>query len=158
MLAAREVAVAGARVLDLFAGTGSLGLEALSRGAARTTFVEPARAALTALDRNLARLGLARDRAEVVRDDWRRALDRLAARGAAFDLAFLDPPYGEGLAAAATERLGASAILTPGGVVVAEHAASDPMPERPGGLETVVRRVHGTTAVSVFRRPGPGRE
>ena len=158
MLAARGVTLTGASVLDLFAGTGSLGLEALSRGAARATFVESAGPALAALERNLAALGLAGDRAEVLRGDWRRALDRLAARGAAFRLVLLDPPYGEGLAAAAVERLAASAILASGAIVVAEHAASEPIPGEVGGLETVVRRAHGRTAVSLLRKPAPERE
>ena len=85
----------GLRVLDLFAGTGSLGIEALSRGAGHVTFVESARAALIALRRNLDALGFS-GRARVLKNDVIRALEVLAAAGEHFDLVLLDPPYREG--------------------------------------------------------------
>ncbi len=164
VLAARGAPLAGAAVLDLFAGTGSLGIEALSRGAARAVFVEAAGPSLAALARNLERLGLASGgRAAVRRGDALRLLDRLAAEGARFDLVFVDPPYGRGLAAAAVERLAAAGLVAPGGVVVAEHAAADPMPERtaaasraaPGepagaGLVRVDSRRYGRTALTLY--------
>src|SRR5262249_18908633 len=82
----------GARVLDLFAGAGGIGLEALSRGAATATFVERDRHALAALRDNVAALGL-RDRARVLGDDAPRAVARLARERAVFDVVFLGPPY-----------------------------------------------------------------
>ncbi len=87
-----QAVVAGSRVLDLYAGSGALGIEALSRGAVRATFVERNRAACRIIDDNLTvtRVG---DRAEVVQADVRAALRRLADDGVVVDLVFLDPPY-----------------------------------------------------------------
>src|SRR5947208_2259988 len=85
--------VADARVLDLFAGSGALGIEALSRGAASAVFVERDPAALRALRENLAALGLGRDVAEVRRSDAMRALHSAQRRGENYDLVFIDPPY-----------------------------------------------------------------
>jgi 16S rRNA (guanine966-N2)-methyltransferase len=84
--------LAGARVLDLYAGSGALGIEALSRGAVHAVFVERARAALAALRRNLTELELA-DRSRVLSEEVERAVDRLRAEGAQFELVLLDPPY-----------------------------------------------------------------
>ncbi len=165
VLAARGAPLAGAAVLDLFAGTGSLGIEALSRGAARAVFVEAAAAPLAALERNLARLGLAgREshgpaRAAVLRGDALRVVERLAAEGARFDLVFLDPPYAGGLAAATVEQLAALGLVAPGGLVVAEHGTADPLADRvPGGrpepwaLVQVDRRRYGRTVVTLYER------
>ncbi len=116
--------LAGARVLDLFAGTGAVGIEALSRGAARAVFVERDRAPLRALRANLAALGLGRARARVVAGDVLAMLPVLAASEEPFDLVFLDPPYA---AAGAAERtlagLLAHGLLAPGGRVVVQHPA-----------------------------------
>jgi 16S rRNA (guanine966-N2)-methyltransferase len=116
----------GARVLDLFAGSGALGLEALSRGAEHVTFVETAPAALRTLRANLDALG-AGPRADVVRVDAVRYAAGLHAR--AFDLAFADPPYGEGLAAALLERF---AEVPFAGLLCVEHARGDDVPDLPG--------------------------
>jgi 16S rRNA (guanine966-N2)-methyltransferase len=104
-------AVLGVRVLDLFAGTGALGIEALSRGAAATVFVEDHPGALKVLRRNLEDLGLG-GQATVWPLPVMAALKKLAGRGEGFDLAFLDPPYGGGEAEAALKAL---ASLGPGG-------------------------------------------
>jgi 16S rRNA (guanine966-N2)-methyltransferase len=85
----------GARVLDLYAGTGAVGIEALSRGAAHATFVDRAPAAIAAVRDNLRRTGLD-GRAAVLRSDVRRFLERLPADPPGFDLVFLDPPYDSG--------------------------------------------------------------
>ena len=90
-------------MLDLFAGSGALGLEALSRGAAHATFVEIARASLKSLEENVASLG-AQPRVSIVKGDAAKFVGRLGP--AAFDLALADPPYGQGHAAALLERFG----------------------------------------------------
>ncbi|HEX2189760.1 MAG TPA: 16S rRNA (guanine(966)-N(2))-methyltransferase RsmD [Longimicrobiaceae bacterium] len=118
--------VPGARVLDLFAGSGALGLEALSRGAERATFVENAPAALRVLRANLDALG-AGARAETVRADAVRWAAGLPA--GAFDLAFADPPYGQGLAAALLERF---AEVPFAGMLCVEHGRGDALPDLPG--------------------------
>jgi 16S rRNA (guanine966-N2)-methyltransferase len=106
-----------ARVLDLFAGSGALGLEALSRGAETVTFVDDAHAAIGAIKANLAALGAS---AQVRRHDALRFLGSASERGAQYDLVFLDPPYrlAERLAQPLSEAL--PAVLAPGAVAVAE--------------------------------------
>ena len=115
---------AGARVLDLFAGSGALGLEALSRGAASATFVDDDRAAIVAIKSNLSALGAT---AEVRQTDALRHLNTASAGGAQYDLVFLDPPYrhAERLAQPLSEAL--PAVLAPGAVAVAESDRRAPL-------------------------------
>jgi len=133
-----------ARVLDLFAGSGALGLEALSRGAARADFVEDAALSLRALRANIAVLG-AGDRAHVHRADALRLMARLGS--GAYDIAFADPPYGRGLAAAVATRWLEVPFATILGV---EHSAREALP---AGGET---RVYGSTALTIYRTTAPG--
>jgi 16S rRNA (guanine966-N2)-methyltransferase len=113
-----------ARVLDLFAGSGALGLEALSRGAAEVTFVDDAAAAIAAVTANLAALGA---HADVRRVDAFRFLGAASTAGAQYDLVFLDPPYrmAERLARLLSEAL--PAVLAPGAVVVTESDRRAPL-------------------------------
>ena len=121
ILAAR---VPDARVLDLFAGSGALGIEALSRGAAAATFVDDAAAAIRAIEANLAAVGAA---ATVRRSDVLRFLTSARRSAAQYDLVFLDPPYrdAERLAPALSEAL--PAVLAPGAVAVAESDRRAPL-------------------------------
>jgi 16S rRNA (guanine966-N2)-methyltransferase len=139
--------VRGAVVLDLFAGTGALGLEALSRGAAEAVFVDRMDAALRTISRNLDDLGLA-NRSRVIRWDLSRNLGPLRGRRPAFDLVFLDPPYGRGLLAPTISRLVAADCLTPGARLVAEHSTEESPPAAPGGPVATDRRRYGKTLVS----------
>ncbi len=109
----------GALALDLFAGSGALGIEALSRGAARVDFVEQARAALNCVRQNLAALDLG-DRARVLPSDARAALRKLAREQARYDLVLVDPPYASDLAAEVLELLAASDLLASGACIVVE--------------------------------------
>jgi 16S rRNA (guanine(966)-N(2))-methyltransferase RsmD len=139
----------GGDVLDLYAGTGSLGLEALSRGCERAVFVERDGRALAALRENLRRAGF-RDRAQLVRDDVGRALDRLLAeRRDAFNLIFADPPYR--IAATEVERILSrlGVLLAPGGRVVIESGEA-PV-EADAGKKGVTRR-YGGTFVTILER------
>ncbi|HEX2094005.1 MAG TPA: 16S rRNA (guanine(966)-N(2))-methyltransferase RsmD [Longimicrobiaceae bacterium] len=117
--------IPGARILDLFAGSGALGLEALSRGAEHAVFVESSPGALRALRANLETLGAA-GRAEVVRGDALRYVAGLPS--GAFDLAFADPPYGEGLAAALAARFAGRPFAR---LLCVEHRRDDTLPEIP---------------------------
>jgi 16S rRNA (guanine966-N2)-methyltransferase len=117
----------GAVVADLFAGTGAFGFEALSRGAGAAVFVEAAPSVVSCLKETAARLG-AEDRVTVVASDAAR-LPRAPLR---CDLAFLDPPYGAGLAAPALAALIATGWLKPGALVVVELGDGEPLPEVPG--------------------------
>lgn len=139
------------RVLDLFAGSGALGIEALSRGAAHATFVDTSRPALAALQKNLQHTQLA-DRATVIGLNVFTALDQLLRQQASFDLILLDPPYALGLQTKVLERIGP--LLSPAGVVVAEAAAREPLPERVAGFQRTDRRVYGDTALEFFAPEG----
>ncbi len=135
----------GRRVLDLFAGTGALGLEALSRGAERAVFVEDFAAALALIRENVEALGLT-GQARV----WRRDATRLGpCRGAPFDLVFLDPPYRSGLAGAALASAREGGWMAPQAVIVVELAADEAPPE-PDWLTLADRRRYGDTQVLIF--------
>ena len=136
--------------LDLFAGAGGVGIEALSRGAPSAVFVEQDGAALRALRDNVERLGLG-DRARVVRADAARAVAELGARGERFAVVFLDPPYESPRAAAALEAVAAGAILVAGAVVVIQHGTKTPPPSAPGALAPWKARRFGETTLTFFR-------
>ena len=139
-------AIDGAAVVDLFAGTGALGIEALSRGAARCTFVERDAAARAVVVRNLEATGLA-DRAEVVAGDAERWLrDRAIGDAPAFDLALLDPPYDYGDWTALLRTL-------PATVAVVETDRELDLPER---WRVVRSKRYGTTLVVIARAVDPG--
>ncbi len=138
-----------AKVLDLFAGTGALGLEALSRGAHAVVFVEEHPASLAVLRRNMEKLGLV-DRVEVLPLPVKAGLKKLASRQATFDLVFLDPPYGGGLAAATLSDLAVAHILSPSAWVVAEHSRREALPETIDALELAEVRRYGDTQVAFY--------
>jgi 16S rRNA (guanine966-N2)-methyltransferase len=138
----------GAHVVDLFAGSGALGIEALSRGAAGAVFVESAPAAVAALRRNLAASGCG-ERGEVLPGDALHALRTLARRGAAVDGVIADPPYGQAWPARILAAVVASGVLVPGGWVAVEHAADEGL-EPPPGLAVVQRRRHGGTSLTLL--------
>jgi 16S rRNA (guanine966-N2)-methyltransferase len=136
----------GLRVLDLFAGTGALGLEALSRGAARVAFVDDGTPARAILRRNIEIL-----RAMGTTDVWRRDATALGLnRGPGYDLVFLDPPYGKGLGERALASATAGGWLAPGAVIVWEEG-SPPVP--PEGFEMLDQRRYGDTVVTILRAP-----
>lgn len=139
-----------ARVLDLFAGAGGVGLEALSRGAAQATFVERDPRAIVALRQNVTALGV-RGRARVLQAPVDRALDRLAEEGAPFDVVFLDPPYDADLVDKTLERLGAGDVITTDAVVVAQHLTKRAPPGTRGLLTAVRQRRFGETTLTFFR-------
>jgi len=146
--------VAQARVLDLFAGSGALGIEALSRGAAHAVFVERAPRCLAALRANLAALALG-ERAEVVAGDATQALRRLAASGRRFDLVLLDPPYASDEAARTLGALARSEVLADGAIVVVESSRHRP-PPAVAGLEAIDERRYGDTLIRRLRASGAG--
>ena len=143
-------AVVQARVLDLFAGTGALGIEALSRGAQEAVFVEDNPESLKVLRRNLAALDL-KDRSKVLPVPVHQALRKLAVQGEDFDLAFLDPPYGGEKAAAALEDLAKAEIMAANTWVVAEHSRRDSLPETAGNLRRRELRRYGDTQVAFYQ-------
>jgi 16S rRNA (guanine966-N2)-methyltransferase len=157
LFAILEPELAGARVLDLFAGSGAAGIEALSRGAAAATFVEKDKGAADVIDANLRSTGLAGPAAVVVRVDATRWLDG-GPYGAPFDLVIVDPPYADTeLLRRVLAVLGApDAPLTPAARVVAKHFWRDRPPERMGMLAVERERRFGETALTFYRREEAG--
>src|SRR5580693_9891046 len=147
-LAAEGIPFAGAAVLDAFAVTGALGLEALSRGAGEAAFIEQDREALATLRRNIVMLGEG-DRARIVPGDATRP----PRAPSAYALAFLDPPYRSGLAAAALTALDAAGWFTPDALAVVELAAREHLAP-PAGFNLVDERVYGAARL-LFLRPRP---
>jgi 16S rRNA (guanine966-N2)-methyltransferase len=135
-------AVEGAQVLDVFAGTGALGLEALSRGAAHVTFLEQDRGALTALRANIAACR-AEHCSTVLLVDALAALPNEAA-----SLVFLDPPYGNDLVRRAVRHLRSVARLAPGAIMVAETGRDEPAPT---STPLLGERVHGAARLTIWR-------
>ncbi len=145
--------VEGRAVLDLFAGTGALALEALSRGAGSAFLSEPDPDAFAAISANLASVGTTA--AETFNGDFRKAIKRLVPPGRRFDLVFLDPPYGKGLAAAASRVLAASGLLSEEAIVVVEEATRSPDGIFPGGWILQTDRRYGDTRLMVFEVSAP---
>ena len=142
--------ITGARVLDLFAGTGALGLEALSRGAAFALFIDDAAEARALLRENVAALGLGGVTRIFRRDACKLGM---AHPVEPFSLAFLDPPYGRGLAEAALASARAGGWLTPDALIVVEEAASAGFAP-PAGFDELERRRYDDTALIVLRHRG----
>ena len=139
----------GARVLDMCAGTGGLGIEALSRGASTCCFVEKDREALKCLRQNLLATRCA-ERATLLEMDLLRALPLLAGRGSRFSIIFFDPPYASELYTPVMRSLSSLGLLEPEGVFIAESAARTILPEREGCLVRSDRRVYGDTALELY--------
>ncbi|HIC96351.1 TPA: 16S rRNA (guanine(966)-N(2))-methyltransferase RsmD [Candidatus Bipolaricaulota bacterium] len=143
------------RFLDLFAGTGAVGIEALSRGAKEATFVDHLPEAVRLIKMNLAKLGLT-GRARVYRLDVFEAVARFERRGREYDLIFLGPPYGLGLGHKTLERLGDSGIVAEDGLVIAEVFKKEQaeMEERYGRLALSLERRYGDNLILFYRPEG----
>ena len=144
--------VRGATVLDLFAGTGAMGLEALSRGAATAVFVDNNSAAVRLLGRNIDHCGFT-DRATVVRRDLARPLIFLRefVQAAGFSLIFIDPPYRHDFGGMILDPLGRAEILAGSGLVIYEHAAEGRLPGETGNLQLVDQRQYGEAGFGFYR-------
>jgi 16S rRNA (guanine966-N2)-methyltransferase len=149
ILAAR---LPGCRFLDAFAGSGAVGLEALSRGAALVVFVESAAGAVAALRANAGALARAGGNVRVLRQDARAALAALAEAGESFDVIYVDPPYASDLYEKALEQVGRKGLLGEDGVVVAEHFHKRALPERIGALARTREVRVGDHRLSFYRR------
>lgn len=138
--------VAGARVLDLFAGTGAMGLEALSRGAVEVTFVDDGAKALALMKLNIGKM-----RAEAETRILRQNATRLGANvGAGYGLMFLDPPYGKGLGELALASARTGGWLAPGAMIVWEEGVAPALPQ---GFALADQRKYGDTVVTLLRAP-----
>jgi 16S rRNA (guanine(966)-N(2))-methyltransferase RsmD len=159
LFAILEPDLAGAVVLDLFAGSGAAGIEALSRGASRVVFVDRDRAACAVIERNLRSTGLADSMSVVRRTEALAYLDGAAGADGPFDVVVLDPPYEDaGLLESALERLGArgamddGGLVAPGGRVVAKRFRRTALPPTIGLLASDRERRFGETTLTFYRR------
>ena len=155
MLAARGVAFPGALVLDCFAGAGSVGIEAVSRGATQAVFIERSPAVAKVLRENLRSLGLGPDTARVLEADVVKALPRLTGRR--FDLVAIDPPYGEGLLPPTLAKLAALGLVAANGVVVAEIEAGAALApgDVPPSFDCLTDRTYGQTRIILWTLANP---
>jgi 16S rRNA (guanine966-N2)-methyltransferase len=142
----------GLRVLDLFAGTGALGLEAVSRGATRAVLVDQGKEAIALCRENVAALRFD-ERVEVLGVPVEKALATLASRAERFELVFSDPPYA--LRAGAQVLTAVAPLVVPHGVAVIEHERAEVLPEQVGAWHREDERAFGATTVSIFRLTDP---
>jgi 16S rRNA (guanine(966)-N(2))-methyltransferase RsmD len=141
--------VDGKAALDLFAGTGSLGIEALSRGASHVVFVEKGNQAVRLIEQNVAGCDM-RSRSEIIQNDVHRAIGILERRRNCFDLIFMDPPYEKGLVRQTLRRLQHRTIYHQGSILVIEHDRREPLPEPLKHWTLLLQRRIGDTLVSIL--------
>jgi 16S rRNA (guanine966-N2)-methyltransferase len=139
--------VEGKVVLDLFAGTGNLGIEALSRGAKKALFVEKSREALRLIERNLSLCEM-EDGSEILLKDVIQGLHILKQKGESFDLILMDPPYEKGLIQRTLEKLNTEMIYHGDSLLVIEHTRREPLPELSGSWHLIRQRRIGDTVLS----------
>ena len=147
MLLSRLGEFTGMRVLDIFEGTGNLGIEALSRGAGYAVFIDSHRESAEIIQKNLE-LTRYQDTARVVVQEAAGALKLLARGEAPFHLVFLDPPYHEGHTEKVLELLSTSPLIDQGTTVIAEFSSKEDIPRSFGRLQETERRIYGDTALS----------
>ena len=148
-------AVEGSRFLDVFAGTGAVGIEAISRGATQAVFLENHGPAATLIRRNLESLGV-RSGVQILAEDALRGLTKLAGKhrpgDAGFDFVFVDPPYAAGEQYdLVLQFLGAASFLVSGATVIAEHRRTVELPERVGTLQRTRILRQGDAALTFYR-------
>ncbi|HXZ80964.1 MAG TPA: 16S rRNA (guanine(966)-N(2))-methyltransferase RsmD [Terriglobales bacterium] len=152
LTAGNSQALSGSTWLDLYAGTGAVGIEVLSRGAVQVVFVEDSKQASNLIRQNLHALGIQHG-FEILDQDATKALRRLEARGAHFSYCFLDPPYRLREQYARTlETLSQSTLITAESLVIAEHEKKFDPGDAFGSLQRVRRLVQGDAALSFYRR------
>lgn len=137
----------GAYVLDIFAGTGNLGIEALSRGAEKALFIDSHRESVGLIKKNLDSTGFAPS-GRIIAREAATAIKLLEAEGRVFDLVLLDPPYRQGLAQKTLEILSASTLIDSRSIVAAETDSTEKLPDRVGALELFDRRRYGDTTLA----------
>ena len=145
--------IVGKVVLDLFAGTGNLGIEALSRGAKKTIFVEKGRQALRLIQRNLTQFGL-ESQSEILPKDANRAIGILKQKGESFDLILMDPPYQKGLIQKTLMKLNSHQIYHKDSILVIEHDRREPLSTVMDGWNLIRQRRIGDTLISFLTPQG----
>ena len=146
----------GITLLDLFAGSGAIGLEAISRGAVKATMVEKDPKCVEVINENIALLSIGPDASgafpyEVVQTDAFAAVKLFVRQEKKFDIIFVDPPYGLGLAKKALKTLGGYDILQPNCTVVIQHEKREILPEKQGRFLTFRQKKYGSTFFSIYK-------
>lgn len=147
--------VGGSDVLDVFAGTGSLGIEALSRGAKHAVFFDRSAESCAVIRANLEHTGFA-EKAEVYRTDFAAGIERLCHSGRKFDIILLDPPYNKNFIQETLKLMTKNDIIKDSGMVVAEHSTSDVLPAGFEGFRAVDTRKYGDTMITIYIQDGNG--
>lgn len=145
--------IEGSRFLDICAGSGAVGIEALSRGANHATFIERSRRVCATIESNLAGLGIT-DGAAVINRDAGAALRRLASESREYDVAFFDPPYSSDVYSEVMVLLGSSALIADSGIVVVEHRVKAPLSRWCGDLKVYRAVEQGESALAFYRSGG----
>lgn len=136
----------GSKVCDLFAGTGGLGIEALSRGAEKCYFADQSRASIKLLTENVKKCG-AQEKSVIIPGDFTRALERLREQ---IDIFIIDPPYGNGMEYKAMEIIQRNNLLAEDGVIVVEHDARDKMDDQVAGFTKLKEKKYGKVVLSIY--------
>jgi len=143
--------IEGRRVLDLFAGTGQLGIEALSRGAAEAVFVDNSPAALAVIRENVGKAGFS-DRSKIIRSDYKAFLQ--SAQKESFHLVFIDPPYRPGFINRVLSFIQTFDIVKENGIIVCESASSEKAADGPGNLRLIKSARYGASALAFYKKTG----
>lgn len=136
-------------VLDLFSGTGNLGLEAISRGAEKVYFVDKSKSSIALTSQNIATLGM-NSKSETKNSDALKAIDEYAYLGLKFDIVFMDPPYGQGIIIPCLKAIHECNILKEDGIIVIEHNETEKIDPQIGGLSVLKHKKYGNTIISVY--------
>lgn len=145
-------AIPESNALDLYAGSGAFGIEALSRGAQSSIFIDNSINCVKIIKSNLSALGFRAGQAQVLKKEVVKAIEGLKEKGLSFDIIFADPPYHKSLAKNCLIKIDACDILSQRGFVVVEHFVKDSMPEKTGKLSCFKERRYGDTVVSFYRK------
>jgi len=142
--------VEGSDVLDVFAGTGSLGIEALSRGAKSAVFFDISAQCCSVIKDNLAHTKLS-DKAAVYTIDYGAGIEKMYRAGRKFDIIIMDPPYNKNFIQEALKLLTKNDIMVDDGIIIAEHSVQDSLPEDFGRFKAVDARKYGDTMITIFK-------
>ena len=142
--------IRGSNFLDICAGSGAVGIEALSRGAGAATFIDNSRKACSVIEANLQTLGIKREAAVISRDAI-AALKQLAEESKQFDIAFFDPPYASDIYTAVMHKLATLALLSDNPIVIVEHRAKTPPEKEYGGLRLFREVKQGESAIAFYK-------
>lgn len=141
--------VIDSRFLDLFAGSGSVGIEAFSRGAKEVVFVDAGNDSIKVLNSNLQKTNLIEE-TEIIQADYAATVEKLAYQGRKFDIIFIDPPYKFGIALDAVRKIQEKNLLSKNGVIIVEHGSKDLIPEKIGIFEIFKEKKYGNICLSLY--------